>query len=120
MSGLDHVMAFDFAEEVKIYIKLELTSNAEFPTDGADQVKNNLVQLIGGEDSQGSLYTGSQMGEDVIISRMYNAIYKVPGVNDVNILIGTNPDNLGQQNILIQPKEVAQTKFSEIELSVIW
>ena len=120
LSGLDHVMSFDFAEEVKIFIKLELTSNAGFPTDGANQVKNNLVQLIGGEDSQGSLFTGSQMGEDVIISRMYNAIYKVPGVNDVTVLIGTSMDDLGQQNITIHPKQVAQTKFSEIEMSVVW
>lgn len=120
LSGLDHVMSFDFAEEVKIFIKLEISSNAGFPTDGADQVKNNLVHLIGGEDSQGSLFTGSQMGEDVIISRMYNAIYKVPGVNDVTVLIGTSMDELGQQNITIHPKQVAQTKFSEIEMSVVW
>ncbi len=46
-SGLDHAVKFDFAREVKIYLQLDLKTNASFPIDGVSQIKNNLVYKIG-------------------------------------------------------------------------
>lgn len=116
LSGIDHQVNFDFAQEVKIYVRLELKTNASFPIDGGDLIKNNVVYKIGGVDKSGSSFTGSQMGDDVILSQLYNAVYQVAGVDDVVIKIGKTRDTLGQSNIEIEPKQVAQVLFSEIEV----
>ncbi len=116
LSGIDHTIKFDFAEEVKIYVHLEIKTNASYPADGDDQIKNNVVYKIGGVDKSGSSFTSSQMGDDVILSQLYNAVYQVAGVDDVVIKIGKSPESLGQSNIEIEPKQVAQVLFSEIEV----
>ena len=119
LSGIDHTVYFDFAQEVKIYVRLELKTNASFPIDGDDLIKNNVVYKIGGVDKSGSSFTGSQMGDDVILSQLYNAVYQAAGVDDVVIKIGKSPDALSQSNIEIEPKQVAQVLFSEIEVEHI-
>nr|MDH3107471.1 hypothetical protein [Bacillus altitudinis] len=101
---------------MKIYVHLELKTNASFPIDGDDLIKNNVVYKIGGVDKSGSSFTGYQMGDDVILSQLYNAVYQVAGVDDVVIKIGKTRDTLGQSNIMIEPKQVAQVLFSEIEV----
>ncbi|MEX5737779.1 baseplate J/gp47 family protein [Bacillus subtilis] len=118
-SGLDHAVKFDFAREVKIYLQLDLKTNASFPIDGVSQIKNNLVYKIGGIDANGSYYTGSQMGDDVILSQLFNAVYQVDGVSDVTIRMGKDATNLSQSNIEIEPKEVAQVHFDEIVVNLI-
>ncbi|MFB8733915.1 hypothetical protein ACEQPO_08155 [Bacillus sp. SL00103] len=50
------------------------------------------------------------------MSQLYNAVYQVAGVDDVVIKIGKTRDTLGQSNIEIEPKQVAQVLFSEIEV----
>ncbi|MEC3666944.1 baseplate J/gp47 family protein [Bacillus velezensis] len=118
-SGLDHDVKFDFAKEVKIYVQLDLKTNASFPADGVSQIKKNLVYKIGGIDENGSSFTGSQMGDDVILSQLFNAVYQVNGVSDVTIQIGKDAAALSQSNITIEPREVAQVHFSEIVVNLI-
>ncbi|MES3674197.1 baseplate J/gp47 family protein, partial [Bacillus velezensis] len=118
-SGLDHDVKFDFAKEVKIYVQLDLKTNASFPADGVNQIKKNLVYKIGGIDENGSSFTGSQMGDDVILSQLFNAVYQVNGVSDVTIEIGKDAAALSQSNITIEPREVAQVHFSEIVVNLI-
>ncbi|MEH2977191.1 MULTISPECIES: baseplate J/gp47 family protein [Bacillus amyloliquefaciens group] len=118
-SGLDHDVKFDFAKEVKIYVQLDLKTNASFPADGVNQIKKNLVYKIGGIDENGSSFTGSQMGDDVILSQLFNAVYQVNGVSDVTIQIGKDAAALSQSNITIEPREVAQVHFSEIVVNLI-
>ncbi|MED5048838.1 baseplate J/gp47 family protein [Bacillus siamensis] len=118
-SGLVHDVKFDFAKEVKIYVQLDLKTNASFPADGVNQIKKNLVYKIGGIDENGSSFTGSQMGDDVILSQLFNAVYQVNGVSDVTIEIGKDAAALSQSNITIEPREVAQVHFSEIVVNLI-
>ncbi|MCY8813686.1 baseplate J/gp47 family protein [Bacillus atrophaeus] len=117
-SGLAHDVKFDFAKEVKVYVQLDLKTNPSFPVDGEKQIKNNIVYKIGGIDENGSFFTGSQMGDDVILSQLFNAVYQVDGVTDVTIQIGKDAASLGQSNITIEPKEVAQVHFSEIVVNL--
>ncbi|WP_243839558.1 baseplate J/gp47 family protein [Shouchella lehensis] len=116
ISGLSHDVFFDMAEEIKIYVRLTIRTNAAFPLNGMEQLKNHVVYTIGGTDQFGVVHTGSQMGADVIISRLYNAVYKVEGLDDISIQIGTEKNELGTGNIEIQPRQVAQVLFSDIEV----
>ncbi|PAE96785.1 hypothetical protein CHH71_12305 [Shouchella clausii] len=116
ISGQTHDVFFDMAEEIAIFVRLTIRTNAAFPLDGVDQLKNQVVYTIGGTDKNGILHTGSQMGADVFISRLYNAVYKVEGLDDISIQIGTEQSDLGVGNIEIQPRQVAQVQFDDIEV----
>lgn len=118
IAGMDHEVKFDMATEVPIYLQLSITTDLEFEKDGALQIKDNIVNKIGGVDSRGVQITGSQMGQPVILSQLFNAVYQVNGITDVTITIGRSLDALSDVNISIAPREVAQTTVDNIEVIV--
>ena len=108
-SGEPQTVRFDFAIEVQIYVEVDVTTTVAFPVDGATRVKDEIVKLIGGTASDGTIYVGSQMGEDVFVSQLTRAVFVIPGIVDASIRIGKAAGTLGTSNIVIQPNEVAQT-----------
>lgn len=118
LSGNDHVIKFDYAEEIQIYAKLSVTTNSDFEADGATQIQDAIVAYIGGVDSKGVQDNGLGMNEGVKISRLYNAVYKVNGIDDVSIQIGLSTAALGTSNIDIAPRQVAQTAVANIEVDI--
>ncbi|MED4933985.1 baseplate J/gp47 family protein [Heyndrickxia coagulans] len=118
ISGYDHVVRFDYAEEVPIYVRLTIKTNAKFEADGIEQLKNKIVEKIGGVDSDGIIQNGLEMGQTVVISQLYNAVYQVNGLDDVTIEIGTDSTNLGTSNILIAQRQVARASFDNIEVII--
>jgi uncharacterized phage protein gp47/JayE len=116
ISGYDHVVRFDYAEEVPIYVRLTIKTNPKFEADGIEQLKNKIVEKIGGVDSDGIIQNGLEMGQTVVISQLYNAVYQVNGLDDVTIEIGTDSTNLGTSNILIAQRQVARASFDNIEV----
>ncbi len=118
LSGVDHVISFDYAEEVQIYGRITVTTNSKFEADGSDQIKNNLVVKIGGVDQDGVIQNGLSMGESVILSQLYNNVYQVAGIDDVTIELGTSEDQLAASNIVITQRQVAETSFENIEVVI--
>lgn len=116
ISGDDHVVRFDYAEEVPIYVRLSIKTNPKFETDGVTQLKDCIVSKIGGTDSKGVIQNGLGMGQTVVISQLYNAVYQVNGLDDVTIEIGTDSTNLGTSNITIAKRQVARASFDNIEV----
>lgn len=112
-------IAFFRAQELTIFLKLSILKNNLFPTDGEIQVKNTLVRHIGGEDADGALYAGLSMGEDVVYSRLISQVFKVPGVEDVSLSISTDGINFFETNISVENNQVAQTQFTDIEVTNI-
>lgn len=113
-SGEPQVIRFDFAVEVQIFVEIDITTNVAFPVDGITRVKDEIVKLIGGTASDGTIYVGSQMGEDVFISQLTRAVFVIPGIVDASIRIGKTAGTLGTSNIVIQSNEVAQTSPSKV------
>lgn len=111
-----HDMRFDYASVVQIFAKLTVTTNAAFEGDGSTQLKDALISVIGGEDSTGEEQQGLSMGDDVILSRLYGAAYKVTGLDDVSIEIGLSIDSLGTNNIEITQNQVAKLQLANIEV----
>lgn len=118
LSGAGHVISFDYAAEVQIFVKVTITTNAAFEVNGSQQVKDAIVAYIGGVDSSGTENNGLGMGQSVKISRMYGAVYAVKGIDDVTIQIGKSADTLGTVNVDIAPREVAQVMIANIEVDI--
>lgn len=118
LSGVDHLICFDYAEEVQIYFSISITTNPKFEVDGIDQIKNNIIAKIGGVDSTGTVQSGLPMGASVILSQQYSSVYQVAGIDDVTIEIGTTLDNLSASNISISQNQVAVTSVELIEVII--
>ncbi|MGG1569102.1 baseplate J/gp47 family protein, partial [Peribacillus frigoritolerans] len=58
ISGILHEVRFDYAALVNIQVSLSIKTNSSFTTDGQNQLKNSLIEFIGGTDTQGTFWPG--------------------------------------------------------------
>lgn len=116
-SGQDRLIRFSFADVVNVYANIELSINPKFPIDGEERIKQKLAQYIGGEDVQGNVYAGLNMGENVIYTRLIDIIYNIEGIEDLSLEIGTDGLVFGTQNIAIAVNEVAETAPAKVVIT---
>ena len=117
ISGNTHTMGYTPASLINIYSSITLTTDSTFESDGVTKVKDAVVRLIGGTASDGTIYSGLSMGDDVIYSRVLSAVVNVQGVVDATLNIGRepNPDETG--NIVVNVNEVAQVNAVDITVT---
>ncbi|MCM3598723.1 baseplate J/gp47 family protein [Metabacillus idriensis] len=118
ISGTAHTVKYTPASQVSIFSSITLTVDNTFPTDGVTQVKNAIVKFIGGTTSDGSIYTGLNMGEDVIYSKILSAVMSIQGVQDATVQIRKTGGTLATSNIAISASEVAQINDTDITVTV--
>jgi uncharacterized phage protein gp47/JayE len=118
-SGNEQTVGFSRASEVDIYIDLDISTNSDtFPSDGETQIKDEIIEYIGGELSDGSYPRGLNISEDVIYNKIIDLIFNITGVEDVNSLaIGTSASPTGTSNITVGFREVALTDSSWIVIT---
>jgi len=99
-----HDIGFERPNPVPIYITITLTTTEEFPADGVSRIREELV----------SYFDSFRIGDDVIYSRLYTPINKVPGHQVDEMFVGTsaNPDTMG--NIVIPFNEIASISPANI------
>lgn len=113
-SGEPQLVRFDFAVEVPIYVEVDATTNVSFPVDGVTRIQDEVIKVIGGTANDGTIYVGSQMGEDVYISQISRAVLTVPGILDAVIRIRKASGSFAATNITIANNEVAQTDPAKV------
>jgi uncharacterized phage protein gp47/JayE len=90
--GLSHTIKFSRPDEINIFLELDLTTDSDFPTDGVDLLKTEIVKF---GDALG-------VGKDVIVfPQLICAINNVPGITDVVVRIGTAINPTLDDNIII-------------------
>lgn len=116
LSGDVKQIGFTRANEVNISLKVSVTTNTSFTFDGVNQIKTALIKYVGGTDANNNAYSGLNMGEDVVVSRLIARTYSVDGIEDVTVEISTDGINYHDSNVVIALQEVAQTHFKDIEV----
>lgn len=116
LSGDVKQIGFTRAKEVNISIKVSVTTNTSFTFDGVNQIKTALIRYVGGTDSNNNAYSGLNMGEDVVVSRLIARTYSVDGIDDVMIEVSKDGVIYNDSNIIVTLQEVAQTHFNSIEV----
>ncbi|MCR8636191.1 baseplate J/gp47 family protein [Paenibacillus radicis (ex Xue et al. 2023)] len=116
LSGSPHIIKFSYAEKIALKVQVAVTKNEQYPVDGDAQIRTAIIRYIGGEDVDGSLYSGLGMGDDVIYTKLISSIYKVVGIEDVNVQVATS-GSFGTGNIAVSSNKVAQILHSDIEVS---
>lgn len=118
IGGNTHKMAYSPAVPTDIYANVHLTTNNNFPANGVNLVKDAIVKTIGGLATDGTMYTGLNMAEDVIHAKVSAVVVGVPGVEDANLTLGTSENPTGIANIVLNLGEVAQISASDIVVTL--
>lgn len=109
-----HTIKFTYATTVDVYVNVTVTKNDKYPADGSAQVRTALIKYIGGQDADGSSYSGLGMGQDVIYTRLISEVFKIPGIDDITLEVSTDGFNYTSSNIATAQAEVAETDSAKV------
>jgi uncharacterized phage protein gp47/JayE len=110
--GFSHTVKFSRPTELDIWLEVDLTTDpSKFPVDGAAQAEQAFL------DRGNSL----EIGEDVIIfgtNGLSCAPEEIPGITDMVIRIGLAAAPTLDNNIVVDPREIARFDTSRITINV--
>lgn len=118
VNGQSKEISFSEPVHIKIYVDCALSKTASYA--GDEQVKDNIVQYIGGALNSGDTTSGEiGAGDDVIYNQVLEAVMDVEGVYDVtNLEVGTSSDPTGTSNVSIADNEVATSDATDTSLEI--
>ena len=119
ISGNNHIVRFDYAVEVDIKLRISIQANTSFPGDGIADIKQLLIQEIGGKDAVGVDWKGLAMGKPVIYSHLFSYVYETAGIDDVTIEVAKNEGAFTMGNLALESYEIARTNPNFIEVKLI-
>ncbi|MGF9907889.1 baseplate J/gp47 family protein [Brevibacillus porteri] len=115
-AGFEHIVRFSYAIEVTIHLRMTVVRSTSFPSNGASLLKTAAIKYIGGEDEDGIIYTGLNLGMPVIHSALVAARTEVEGIADLIVELSKDGTTWTKGNIAIAPHEVAQTSYNKISV----
>lgn len=116
IAGNTHTVKYTPATTVDIFSTITVTTDSTFQADGSVQIKDAVIKLIGGTVQDGTVYTGLNMGDDVIYSRILSVVMSIQGVLDATVTIGKDAITQNSANIAIADNEVAQANSENISV----
>lgn len=112
-SGVTYDICFSRPAPVNVWVKVyNLETDSHFPLDGIEQIKQALVEHIGG-----STRAGLNIGQDVICVTLPTVVLTVPGVVDFDLQISPDGDEYSWNNIEIAARQKAVTDTEKISVS---
>lgn len=116
--GVTKTEQFQRATQVDIYADITVTTTNTFPSDGQTQIEDDIIHYVGGTDSAGLSFPGTEIGEDVIYDQVFAAIMQVTGVQEVDLTVGTSDNPSGTSNVSVGRTEVARTDANWLDVTV--
>ena len=112
-SGVTKDIRFNRPRPVEVYVRVVgLKTGSSYPHDGEGRIVSAIVSYIGSNETG-----GIGVGEALYHQKLPAVLYTVPGVLDFDIYIGTDPDDLQQENIEVDSHSKLIT--SEGQVSVL-
>lgn len=112
-TGTTYDIHFSRPAPVKIWVRVyNLVTNNQFPLDGIEQIKQSLVNHIGG-----NVRGGLDIGQAVICVTLPTEVLKVSGVVDFDLQISSDGENYSWNNIAIAAREKAVTEEGLVDVS---
>ena len=98
VQGFAHNVSFSRPNALVIYISMDITTDVNFPANGNDLIKSNIIQYFA--DNLGT-------GDDVVYSRLYTPVNAVPGHQVNTLTVGTSPSPAGVVNVPVSFDQIA-------------
>lgn len=103
--GFPHEIGFERPNPVDIYIRMDLTTDPNYPQNGDDLIKSKLASYFSSTFG---------IGDDVVYSRLYTPINSVPG-HQVNTLeVSTDGVTWTMTNIVVAFNSIATLESANI------
>jgi uncharacterized phage protein gp47/JayE len=112
--GIDHPIGFSRPTQIPIFIEVEITVDSDFPEDGDETIKQNIVDYANGVLVEGQ---GFFLADDVLITRLYTPINRVQGHFVDALFVDTDNPPTGTANISIGSDEVAVFLVDNIDVA---
>jgi uncharacterized phage protein gp47/JayE len=112
--GVNHNINYTRPTDVPIYVIVNLTTNSDYPPDGDDLIKQNIVDYTDGTLVAGR---GFFVGDDIINSELYTPTNLILGHTIDNILIGIAPTPTLEDDIAIDFDEVSSFTIANITVN---
>jgi len=107
--GNSHTIRFSRPTGVPVYVIVNVSQRAGWPSDGDDRIKAALVDWI---------TLNQSIGEELIFSRLYDPINSVPGHSVTSLFIGIAPAPVGTANISIDIDDIITLITANITVNV--
>lgn len=106
--GVTHPISFSRPTNTNVWIKVDVTTTSDFPSDGNTQIQTAVITYI----------NSLKLGEDVKIYKISAAItaLKLSGIDDMSITLSTDGTTYNASNVAIDTKAIAVTDTSKIEV----
>lgn len=107
--GHDQTVFYSTATGQNIEVTVLITSTANWPSDGPQQVRDKLDELIN---------TNGQVGVDVRTYKLYEALASIDGIESMTIttdVLGGTPD---ASNVVITNTQIARINDSDTDVTV--
>lgn len=100
---------FSRAEEVDIYLDIDIVTSSNFPARGAELIKDICAEVIGGEDTSGAYQAGSVgVGEVLYQSELESELHNnIQGLQSVATELGKKANNKIDGNLELGDRETA-------------
>lgn len=116
--GNSQTVKFTRPENVYIWLNIDITLYAEetFPSNGTEQVKEEIVTFAASE------YI---IGKDVLRERLYQPIFQVPGIASATITVATSstpagpPGSYTASDVPIDSREIAVFNTARITVGIV-
>jgi uncharacterized phage protein gp47/JayE len=110
-TATSHDINFSRGTAVPIYIALDITTiPGVFPDDGATTIKDALVAMFTPQEIR--------IGDDVVYTELYAAIYSVPGIIVNSYYLDTADPPTGTSDISISTLQLATLDADDIDITV--
>lgn len=103
--GFPHEIGFERPNPVDIYIRMDLTTNSNYPQNGDDLIRSNLASYFTSDFG---------IGDDVVYSRLYTPINSVPGHAVNSLEVSTDGVTWTMTNIDVPFNGIATLESSNI------
>lgn len=108
--GVTHVIAFTRAALVTFYATVHVITDADFPVDGSTQIKSAIVAAVNAPKG---------ISRTVVLTKLYNAVYSVAGVVDVDsLVIGPGSGSQVAANLDITDRSIAVADSSRVTVNL--
>lgn len=112
--GIPHDISFSRPVEIPIYVIVNLTTFADYPTTGDDDIKQAIIDYANGDLTVGR---GFFLDDDVIHSELYTPINTIDGLTVDSLFIGIAPAPAGTADIPIAITEASSFVLANITVN---
>lgn len=106
--GIQHNIGFSRVIEGTVFVRVEVSTNSDYPSNGTDLIKEYIAEQI----------NSLKVGEDVFYQSLYESVYKVPGVWSAVIELREAATSFASANIAFADNSIATTEIANIEVII--